>query len=117
MVSIDSNQAAEAAIETGTPFVLNLLQEGRTVRRHFDYRSRTGDQPFSQVKHPHADNGCFILEDALAYLECEVQNTMDCGDHQLIYATVSSGDVLETMGVTAVQHRKSAVSISLLSLQ
>ncbi|PZO16158.1 MAG: flavin oxidoreductase [Leptolyngbya foveolarum] len=107
MISIDSNQAAEAAIELDTPFVLNLLQEGRTVRRHFDYRSHAGDEPFAQVKHRHADNGCFILEDALAYLECEGQNTIDCGDHQLIYAVVSSGDVLETTGVTAVQHRKS----------
>ncbi len=107
MIAIDSNQAAEANIHLGTPLVLNLLQEGRTVRRHFDYRSNTGDQPFSQVKHRQADNGCFILEDALAYLECEVKNTIDCGDHQLIYATVSSGDVLESTGVTAVQHRKS----------
>ena len=48
-----------------------------------------------------------VLEEALAYLECRVQNRMDCGDHWLVYATVENGKLLEAVGVTAVQQRKS----------
>jgi flavin reductase (DIM6/NTAB) family NADH-FMN oxidoreductase RutF len=49
-----------------------------------------------------------VLLDALAYLECTIQNRMNCGDHWLIYATVENGKVLEAAGITAVQHRKFA---------
>jgi flavin reductase (DIM6/NTAB) family NADH-FMN oxidoreductase RutF len=32
---------------------------------------------------------------------------MECGDHWLIYAIASSGQLLQSDGVTAVHHRKS----------
>ncbi len=111
MVAIASNEAAQHLAQPDTPFVLNLLKEGRALRRHFQPSdpgsSRPDNDPFTNVDHEMANNGCYILEDALAYLECKVQGRIDCGDHQLIYASVDAGDVLEDQGVTAVQHRKS----------
>ncbi len=110
MVAIASNSAAQHLAQPGTPFVLNLLKEGRALRRHFqhsDQGASPDENPFAHLEHRAADNGCLILEDSLAYLECSVQGRVDCGDHQLIYATVNAGDVLEDQGVTAVQHRKS----------
>jgi flavin reductase (DIM6/NTAB) family NADH-FMN oxidoreductase RutF len=53
-----------------------------------------------------ANNGSPILNDALAFLECEVNQRMECGDHWLIYAEVENGKVLEANGLTAVHHRK-----------
>ncbi|MEO1388322.1 MAG: flavin reductase [Cyanobacteria bacterium J06634_6] len=110
MIAIAANGAAQHLALPDTPFVLNLLKEGRSVRRYFQSRSQSTTQEqsaFSQLKHRSANNGCLILEEALAYLECKVQGRIDCGDHHLIYATVQSGDVLDAVGVTAVQHRKS----------
>lgn len=107
MVAVPLDRAAQHLAQADTPFVLNLLKEGRTVRRHFQHSSSLGESPFSQVAHRPADNGCLVLEEALAYLECTVERWMDCGDHRLIYASVQSGDVLETKGVTAIQHRTS----------
>ena len=106
MLSVTSSHAAQHLSQPRAPFVLNLLKEGRTVRRHFQTADPDSD-PFSQVSHRPATNGCPVLEDALAYVECTVRDWMDCGDHRLIYATVKSGEVLETAGVTAIQHRKS----------
>lgn len=54
-----------------------------------------------------ASNGCLIIEEALAYLECTVQNHIDSGDYWLIYAIVEQGEVLQNHGITAIQHRKS----------
>jgi flavin reductase (DIM6/NTAB) family NADH-FMN oxidoreductase RutF len=54
-----------------------------------------------------AGNGCLILTDALAYLECTVRTWMECGDRYLIYATAEKGEVLQPTGVTAIEHRKS----------
>src|SRR5919199_2032451 len=54
-----------------------------------------------------AENGCPVLSEALAYLECTVHNRMDCGDHWLVYAIVENGKVLQSTGMTAVHQRKS----------
>ena len=113
MMAIATGEATQHLAQPDTPFVLNLLKEGRSVRRHFQSSSPTQkaaspylQNDFSQVKHRTADNGCLVLEDALAYLECTVQGRINCGDHLLIYAAVQSGDVLDAVGVTAVHHRK-----------
>ncbi|NER83932.1 MAG: hypothetical protein F6K42_31200, partial [Leptolyngbya sp. SIO1D8] len=42
-----------------------------------------------------------------AYLECTVQALVPAGDHQLVYAQVLTGKLLESDGVTALQHRQS----------
>ena len=46
MMAIASDHAEQHLAQPNTPFVLNLLQEGRTVRRHFHHHSRPGDDPF-----------------------------------------------------------------------
>jgi flavin reductase (DIM6/NTAB) family NADH-FMN oxidoreductase RutF len=93
--------------QPGEPFVLNILKEGRNLRRYFQKAPMPGEDPFVNVATQPATNGCLVLVDALAFLECTVQDRMDCGDHYLLYALVDNGKVLEATGVTAVSHRKS----------
>jgi len=98
----------EALPEPGIPFTLNILKEGRNLRRHF-LKPISGDDRFAGIDTHPAGNGCLILDEALSYLECTVSDRMECGDHWLLYATVDNGKVLESIGVTAVQHRKSGM--------
>jgi flavorubredoxin/flavin reductase (DIM6/NTAB) family NADH-FMN oxidoreductase RutF len=105
MIAIAQN--TDTIIHPGEQFVLNILKEGRNLRRHFSARSNPGDNPFVQLDTKTANNGCLILTDALAYLECTVQQRMEAGEGWLIYATVDKGEVLESTGVSAIQHRKS----------
>lgn len=107
MIAIASDGYGQRLLEPDAQCVLNILKEGRTVRRHFSYQPRPGDNPFAHVAHYRGANGCLILKDALAYLECTVQSWMQCGDRWLVYAVVNDGDVLEADGLTAIQHRKS----------
>jgi flavin reductase (DIM6/NTAB) family NADH-FMN oxidoreductase RutF len=86
--------------------VLNILREGKSLRRHFQKSALSGDA-FAELETTPSRSGAPILTEALAYLECTVQNRMDCGDHWLLYAVVHGGKVLEAKGVTAVQHRQS----------
>ena len=90
--------------KTGDKFVLNILNEGRTVRRNFSDKS---SDSFDNVTTKTANNGCLIIEEALAYLECTVGSYLPSGDRTLIYAVVEHGELLENNGVTAIQHRKS----------
>ncbi|GBF82905.1 diflavin flavoprotein [Aphanothece sacrum] len=105
MIAISQEQGNNSDLELGESFVLNILKEGRNIRRHFT--DPTVENPLNQVNTKMADNGCCILTDALAYLECTVQQRIEAGDHWLIYGIVNQGDVLEAEGVTAIQHRKS----------
>ncbi|MEO0409643.1 MAG: diflavin flavoprotein [Cyanobacteria bacterium P01_A01_bin.135] len=106
MVAIAADGYKQRFLQPGAPFVLNLLKEGRAVRRHFSYAPKPGENPFAELAHREASNGCLILEEALAYLACRVERWMPCGDRWLVYAVVEAGDVLEPTGVTAVQHGK-----------
>ncbi|RCJ28874.1 flavin oxidoreductase [Nostoc minutum NIES-26] len=107
MVAIAEEQNADLMCHPGDKFVLNILKEGRNIRRYFSRNSVLGNNPFLNLSTQTADNGCLILTDALSYLECTVQNQMKCGDRWLIYAVVDKGQVLETDGLTALEYRKS----------
>jgi len=107
MIAISQEQNADLMRHPGDKFVLNILKEGRNVRRYFSRHSTLGDNPFANLATQTAANGCLILDDALAYLECTVQNQLECGDRWLIYAVVDKGEMLTNDGITAIEHRKS----------
>ncbi|MBE9212212.1 diflavin flavoprotein [Plectonema cf. radiosum LEGE 06105] len=107
MIAIAEEQNADLMRHSGDKFVLNILKEGRNVRRYFSRHSTLGDNPFINLSSKNAENGCLILDEALSYLECTVQNQTKCGDRWLIYAVVDNGEVLENEGLTAIEHRKS----------
>ena len=106
MLALPVEESVFSQLSPGTPFVLNILKEGRAVRRHFSFQEST-PRAFASLETRAAENGCLILTDALAYLECTIQDQVGAGDHQLIYARVNHGQLLAQEGVTAIQHRKS----------
>ena len=107
-VAIAKDRELDCLAHPGEHFVLNILKEGRNLRRFFVKPATPGENPFINLATASATNECLILTEALSYLECTVQNRMDCGDHWLLYALVDYGKILEATGVTAVNHRKSA---------
>ncbi|QIR38774.1 flavin oxidoreductase [Tolypothrix sp. PCC 7910] len=107
MIAIAQEQNVDLMRHPGDKFVLNILKEGRNVRRYFSRNSSLGENPFANLPTQTAENGCLILNEALAYLECTVQNQLECGDRYLIYAVVNRGEVLENDGFTAIEHRNS----------
>lgn len=107
MIAIADEQNADLISNIGDKFVLNILKEGRNIRRYFSRNSTLGDNPFVNLATETAANGCLILCEALSYLECTVQNRIKSGERWLIYAVVDNGEVLENEGLTAVEHRKS----------
>ena len=50
------------------------------------------------------------MTEALSYLECEVSERMECGDHWVVLATVRDGKLLQEDGLTAIHHRKTGTS-------
>jgi flavorubredoxin/flavin reductase (DIM6/NTAB) family NADH-FMN oxidoreductase RutF len=108
-IAVAKDRAVESLTHSGNKFVLNVLKEGNHLglMKHFLKPFSPAQDRFAGVDTEEATNGSPLLKDALAYLECSVQNRMESGDHWLVYATVENGKVLNQDGVTAVHHRKS----------
>ena len=108
-VAVAKDRALESLTHTGDKFVLNILaEEKKNLQRYFLKPFAPGEDRFTGVETKEANNGCPILTDALAYLECIVANRMECGDHWLVYAVVENGQLLND-GVTAVHFRKTGI--------
>ncbi|WP_008312511.1 diflavin flavoprotein [Leptolyngbya sp. PCC 6406] len=107
-VAVAKDRAIESLMYPGHAFVLNILQEGQHLglMKHFLKPFAPGEDRFVGVDTKIGENGSPILKDAIAYLECEVANRMECGDHWVVYATVTTGELLQTEGKTAVHSRK-----------
>jgi flavorubredoxin/flavin reductase (DIM6/NTAB) family NADH-FMN oxidoreductase RutF len=108
-VAVAKDRAMESLLYQGDKFVVNILEEGRHLglMKHFLKPFAPGEDRFAGVASQEADNGCPILTDSLSYLECTVENRLECGDHWLVYGVVTNGKLLKSDGVTAVHHRKS----------
>jgi flavin reductase (DIM6/NTAB) family NADH-FMN oxidoreductase RutF len=107
-VAVAKDRAIESLMYPGSPFVLNILAEGRHLglMKHFLRPFAPGEDRFEGIAAEGAENGAPILTEAIAYLECTVEQRMECGDHWLVYATVQAGRVLDGDGKTAIHHRK-----------
>ncbi|MEH2373474.1 diflavin flavoprotein [Nostoc sp.] len=107
-IAVAKDRAIESLMQVGDRFVLNVLEEGnfQPLMKHFLKRFKPGADRFEGVRTQPAQNGAPILNDALAYMECEVVSRMDCGDHWGVYSTVYAGRVSKPDALTAVHHRK-----------
>ena len=107
-IAVAKDRAIESLMRVGDNFVLNVLEENnyQPLMKHFLKRFGPGNDRFEGIDIQAAQNGSPILNDALAYLECEVKTRMDCSDHWLVYATVSIGRLAKSESRTAVHHRK-----------
>ncbi|MGL5923321.1 diflavin flavoprotein [Chroococcidiopsis sp.] len=106
-IAVAKDRAIESMLHSGDKLILNVLAEGRQLRKHFMKSFAPGEDRFANVATETSENGCPILTDALAYLECTVNNRMEAGDHWIVYAIADNGKVFNPDGVTAVHHRKS----------
>ncbi|OYD96687.1 diflavin flavoprotein A [Nostoc sp. 'Peltigera membranacea cyanobiont' 210A] len=107
-IAVAKDRAIESLMQVGDRFVLNVLEEGnfQPLMKHFLKRFAPGADRFEGVRTQPAENGAPILNDALAYMECEVVSRMDCGDHWAVYSNVYAGRVSKPDALTAVHHRK-----------
>ncbi len=107
-VAVAKDRAIESMLHVGDRFVLNILEEGnyQSLMKHFLKRFPPGGDRFEGVRTYLATNGCPILADTLAYMECEVSRRVECGDHWLIYSTVSVGRISKPDASPAVHHRQ-----------
>ncbi len=110
-IAVPKDHSIADLLETNTSFALNVLQEGRQVRKHFQKSLSVGEDRFKDVELLDPNSEQMILKEALVYLICQVNSRIDCGDHWVIYGVVEEGKVLQNQGRTAVLHRQVGIPI------
>ena len=86
LVSLEKGSHTRSLVMNSKKFAVNVLADHQEdVARAF---SLAGHKPFEELKYKPATNGAPLLDGALAWLECEVDTTVDAGDHDVVIANV-----------------------------
>lgn len=94
-LAVDRVHYSEEFLRSTRSFVLNILPEsGKRLATHFAREAFAGQDKLEAVASRPAGSGAAVLEDALAYLDCEVVSMHPAGDHVLVIGRVEEGGVL-----------------------
>jgi flavin reductase (DIM6/NTAB) family NADH-FMN oxidoreductase RutF len=96
VVSVNPRNASYAILRAGGAFTVNVLEQGQLelARRFGTASSRDQDKLAGLPWHP-GGNGAPVLDDVLAYFECDLQDRHPAGDHELVVGRVVGGRILD----------------------
>ena len=94
-VSVNPGNASHPILRSGRSFTVNVLRQGQlALARGFGTRSGRDLDKLAGVRWHAGRLGAPILDDALAYFECEMGATLPAGDHELVLGRVIGGEIL-----------------------
>jgi flavin reductase (DIM6/NTAB) family NADH-FMN oxidoreductase RutF len=94
-VSINPDNASYEILHAGGGFAVSVLQQGQLeLARRFGTRSGREEDKLAGVRWRPGRTGSPILEEALAYFDCELHGRTRAGDHELVLGRVVDGGVL-----------------------
>jgi flavin reductase (DIM6/NTAB) family NADH-FMN oxidoreductase RutF len=92
-IALGTLRSARLLVEASSAFIVNVLpKDDMTLLKHF---SRPSEDVFKGIKTRKGLNGIRILTEAVAYMECEVSQTMQYGDHVLYVGEIIGGKTLK----------------------
>lgn len=94
-IAVGIHHASRAMLKTGRSFTINVLKRDQIeVASHFGKVSGRELDKLAGVRWRPGLSGAPILEDALAYIECELASIVAAGDHELALGRVVDGALL-----------------------
>ncbi|MCX5730724.1 MAG: flavin reductase family protein [Deltaproteobacteria bacterium] len=76
-------------------FAVNLLAEGQErLAGQFARQAMQGEDKLKGVARREGETGATILTDAVAYIDCELTNVVEAGDHYLLLGRVVDAGLL-----------------------
>jgi flavin reductase (DIM6/NTAB) family NADH-FMN oxidoreductase RutF len=95
VLSINPANASYPLLHAGGGFTVNVLKEGQLESaRQFGTRSGRDYDKLAGVRWRPGRTGAPVLEDTLAYFDCELSGSMRAGDHELVLGRVTDGAIL-----------------------
>jgi len=94
-LSINPENASYPLLHAGRGFTVNVLKRDRQdLAARFGTRSGRHEDKLAGILWHAGRTGGPILEDALAYFDCELVSSMKAGDHELVLGRVADGRIL-----------------------
>jgi flavin reductase (DIM6/NTAB) family NADH-FMN oxidoreductase RutF len=97
VLSINQRNASYSLLIASGTFTVNVLKQGQLelARRFGTVSGEETDKLAGASWHP-GRGGAPILDDALAYFDCELTQRLSVGDHELIVGRVVDGRILDS---------------------
>lgn len=93
-VSIGKTRYTHEMIESSKIFAVSILHERQLeVAKLFGLHSGRSMDKFSQIAYETKVSGAPILRDCLAYLDCEVESSLQVGDHTIFVGKILDAGV------------------------
>lgn len=98
-ISMNPGNASYELLHATGWFTVNVLKQGQLdLARHLGTRSGRNEDKLARIRARPGRAGAPILEDALAYFECEIEGRTRAGDHELVLGRVADGGILDPQG-------------------
>ena len=97
LISINVDQSADfhRVIATARSFVINVLaHDQESLSRRFAGGAPSSDR-FGGVGYRKSDAGGIVLTGGIAFIECEVEQSVAAGDHTIVIGRVVGGETHE----------------------
>ncbi|MGB9711950.1 MAG: flavin reductase family protein [Dissulfurimicrobium sp.] len=89
-VSIAEQRFTYGLIKESGRFCINAMAEdGLELSKHFGFKSGRSVDKFQGIDYTLTTSGLPVLSKAFAYMECNVVNSFETGDHTLFIGSVS----------------------------
>ena len=99
-VSVNPENASYPLVKASRAFTVNVLKQGHLeLARRFGTRSGREYDKLAGVGWRPGRSGAPILDDALAYFDCELTSWHSAGDHELLLGRVVGGGFIDPTGV------------------
>ena len=95
-VSINPQHATYPLVRASGALTVNVLKAGQLeLARRFGTRSGRDEDKLAGTAWRPGKSGAPVLDEALAYFDCEVAHSVPAGDHDLIVARVIDGRIVD----------------------
>lgn len=94
-LSINPGNASHPLLHAGRGFTVNVLRKGQLeLARRLGTESGRDHDKLAGLGWRRGRTGAPVLEDALAYFDCELRDSLRAGDHELVVGRVIDGRLL-----------------------
>jgi flavin reductase (DIM6/NTAB) family NADH-FMN oxidoreductase RutF len=95
-VSINPGNASYELLHATGGFTVNVLKQGQLeLARRLGTRAGRDEDKLAGIRWHRGRLGSPILDDAMAYFECELMGRTRAGDHELVLGRVVDGKILD----------------------
>ena len=99
-LSINPEHASYPLLKRSGAFTVNVLKQGQLeLASRFGTRSGRDHDKLAGVRWHAGRSGAPVLDDALAYFDCEVTERHPSGDHELVLGRVVDGRLIDPNAV------------------